>query len=74
MNSRRTDDMTTTTKPKLKRGPKPGVPKEPITVYVSDELRLRLGRYLLDKYAGRFNVRNEVILGAIEEKLVKEGY
>lgn len=49
-------------------------PKHQTAVYLTSDIRARLGRYLLDKYAGQLNVRNRVILESIDEKLTKEGY
>lgn len=44
------------------------------TVYLPDALRTRLGRYMLEKHQGKMNVRNRIIVDAIDEKLKQEGF
>jgi hypothetical protein len=43
-------------------------------VYLTDDLTTRLARYMLAKYPGRLNVRNQIIVDAINDKLTKEGF
>lgn len=55
-----------------KQQPKPRARQT--AVYITDAMHVRLQRYLLAKYPGRLNVRNTVIIEAINEKLSREGF
>ena len=48
--------------------------REHASIYLPDALRIRLAKYMVEKFRGRLNSRNDIILDAIEDKLRKEGY
>lgn len=49
-------------------------PKQQTAVYLPESIRARIARYIADKHAGKLNVRNDIILRALDELLTKEGY
>jgi hypothetical protein len=44
------------------------------TVFIPSGMQTRLARFMLEKFAGRMHVRNQVILEALDAMLQKEGF
>lgn len=44
------------------------------SVFLPEDIHLRLMHYMMERFQGRMHMRNTLILEMIEEKLKKEGF